>query len=208
MNAIDISSSEPEDEALNKTGDETDPERDHDHLSPQLDTPPMPSRFKTPMPKAEATKLPQQKILFKPFARDNHLSAEAGSILPDAFSPSRRKGKREYVSGGLANTVRNWVLSAATEESQRSRQDPKLIEVTSASMDRSGRLIQVVDVSGKHWLLVGEPSRGHATTAATLRRIRERGTVYVRGTHTTWRLPLMQQSRESDVFVAAQWDIA
>lgn len=159
------------------------------------------------MAKADTMKPPPQKVLFKPFARDSHLNVEAVSTLPDAFSPSRRKGRKEYVSGGLANTVRNWVLSAATEESQRIRQDQTMIEVTSAFMDRSGRAIEIIDASGKHWLLVGEPSRGQATTAVSLRRIRERGTVHVRGTHTMWKLPLMQQSHEREVFVAAQWDV-
>lgn len=34
--------------------------------------------------------------------------------LPDAFSPSRKRGAREYIYGGIAETVRGWVVDMAT----------------------------------------------------------------------------------------------
>lgn len=40
-------------------------------------------------------------------------SAGMGPVLPDIFSPSRRKGKRDFVPGGSAELVRQWILSVA-----------------------------------------------------------------------------------------------
>ena len=177
-------------------------------LSPELVTPPMPTRFKTPATKGNAIKPLQPKASFKPFKREGHPSAEANFNLPDAFSPSRKKGKRDYVSGGLADTVRNWVLNAATEESQRSKRDENVITVKAASMDRSGRALEVTDEDGYRWLLLGEQGGDNGgVSLATLARVCKRGKVHVRGTFTNWRISLSNQSSGNEVLVAAQWDV-
>ena len=177
-------------------------------LSPQLDTPPMPTRFKTAITQGNFANPGRTKARFRPFVRDKLLSTDTGSVLPDAFSPSRSRGKKEYLSGGLADTVRNWILNAATEESQRGSRSENVIDVSSAILDRSGRAIQATDKNEEKWILVGEQGRGDsATSAATLGRVCQRRKVHVRGTATKWRLPLNHQSRENGIIVAAQWDV-
>lgn len=177
-------------------------------LSPELVTPPMPTRFKTPAIEGNTIKPLQSKASFKPFTRDRHLSAEANFTLPDAFSPSRKKGKRDYVSDGLADTVRNWVLNAATEESQRSRRDETVITTKAASMDRSGRALEVTDEDGYRWLLLGEQGGANGgVSPATLARVRKGEKVHVRGTSTNWRISLSNEISGNKVFVAAQWDV-
>ena len=218
LNVIDLSSSpvsddqaahhaDSEEERGNHQARDEDDDA-HGTLSPQLDTPMMPTRFKTAVTQGDFANPARTKAPFRPFVRDKRLGTEAGSVLPDAFSPSRRRGKKEYLSGGLADTIRNWVLNAATEESQRASRSEKVIDLSSAIMDRSGRAIQATDKNEEKWILVGEQDRGDtATSAATLGRVRQRRQVHVRGTATKWRLPLDHQSCENGTFVAAQWDV-
>ena len=210
------SSLEPDPEVTYESEHEEDLEKDCVHaqyndsrysLSPELITPQMPTRFKTPAIQADTIKPFQQKPSFRPSTRDTHLSAEAGLTLPDAFSPSRKKGKRDYVSGGIADTVRNWVLNAATEELQQSRPDQQVITVDTASIDPSGRAIGISDDNGERWLLVGEQSNNDAGgSAATLAKVLERRKVYVRGTYTNWKIPISYAGPGDEVTVAAQWD--
>ncbi|KPI40481.1 uncharacterized protein AB675_7705 [Cyphellophora attinorum] len=117
---IAISSSPSESASAAALTDEE--EVDQDLLAP---TPYTASRFRRPAPAPALTVIhnDMQEARVKPTFRrldpTSNLPPEMSTTLPDAFTPSRRKGKRDYVSGGLADTVRNWVLQAATEASHR-----------------------------------------------------------------------------------------
>lgn len=84
------------------------------------------SRFRHPPPSSTLTPLTQHSnSTDQPFPsfQSRLLGATASSLrgphpsldytLPDAFSPSRKKGQREYIRGGYAETVRGWVLDVA-----------------------------------------------------------------------------------------------
>jgi hypothetical protein len=215
--AIAISSSPDPDEQFGQhSGDEhmpSDEDRHADHgckhvaSSPDLVTPPMPTRFRTPVTKAEVTKPATSKPSFRPFAKDKHLAAESTLALPDAFSPSRRKGRRDYLYGGLADTVRNWVLNAATEESHHHPRLERMIDVEEAVMDPSGRAIVAISSERERWLLVGVQGRGTADALASmLETIRGRGKVMLKGSSTNWLLPIKDADGRQVVHVATQWD--
>ena len=58
----------------------------------------------------------QSRLLASTTRSGPHLRGPHPSIdftLPDAFSPSRKRGAHEYVRGGNAETVRGWILDAA-----------------------------------------------------------------------------------------------
>ena len=166
--AVDISSSSEAEESPGSDSNdhqrEEDEERtriDDDKLrsSPELVTPTMPTRFKIPLTKTDTMQSAQQRSAFRPFAKDSHLNAVAEHALPDAFSPSRRKGQKSYTPGGLADAVRNWVLNVAAEESQLKRAE-ETVNLESAVMDRSGRAIVANDDNGNRWILVGDQPSG------------------------------------------------
>jgi len=90
-------------------------------VTPKLKT----SRFRHPPPFPSAIPLKHPIDQHQPFPsfQSRLLGATTSALrgphpsldftLPDAFSPSRRRGQREYIHGGHAETVRGWVLDVA-----------------------------------------------------------------------------------------------
>ena len=121
--------------------------------------------------------------------------AEAGStILPELFSP-HKKGSKIFVPGGMANTVRDWVLALehkkhrnVLEEGTRCRgkgraEPGRSIVVKAVSGEGTG-MWTVRALGGECWLLVG--SRGYGEEDA--RRIREGKEINLKS--PTWHIDL------------------
>jgi hypothetical protein len=118
----------------------------------------------------------------------------AASSLPDAFSPSRRRGKKDYVPGGSADTVRNWVLALAAEESKTTQ-----IYTESFRVERmrdghhENRCVLVEDENGRKWILVNESAK--AGSNSMLRKVTVGCSVGIRISSTVPNLQLDYQER-------------
>lgn len=135
-------------------------------------------------------------------------AAEVGAVLPEAFTPSRKKGKHDYVPGGFAATVRNWVLEVSTNEIQRGAKDEREVSIKKAAVDESGRAIAALDDSGRHWLLMGSQPWGSSSNwQEIVDRINSKKKVVVRGAATNWTVPLHQYGTGSDVQIAGHWEL-
>lgn len=135
------------------------------------------------------------------------LPPELATTLPDAFTPSRRKGKRDYESGGLADTVRSWVLQAATEERQRADGREREVLIDEAVLDQSRRGILATDVRGMQWLFVStQISNGSMLPADSADELASGSSVIVRGNATSWTVPLRAAGQERDLQVATLWE--
>lgn len=171
-------------------------------------TPSMSTRFVTPKTISTDAKRHQSGPSFKQFLREQREETEADLALPDVFSPSRRKGKADYVAGGLADTVRSWVLGVASEETQQKHRSATAIQLDEASVDFSGRAIHVSASDGSVYVLAEEQRYGAATTPiSSLNRLLDKGEVTLRGTTTTWPLPVCDISSKHPVHFATQWDV-
>lgn len=104
--------------------------------------------------------------------------------LPDTFSPSRRRGKRDYHSGGFADTVRNWVLELGTSISKPSNEQPKSIRIVCVEHDIDGRCATILDELGKQHLLVSQGPQSDAST------IRMGDVIEITGGGTSWPIDL------------------
>lgn len=177
-----------------------------DAALPELRTPQTTSRFKSVAPIHHTDGLINlSKPAFRALSTNARLDLEASMVLPDAFSPSRRKGKREYDPGGLADTVRSWVLGAATEEVQRDKRTERRLAVRHAKADSSGRAVLVIDEDGQQWLLVGKhDGMDRLSSRRAAEGIRKEASVVIRGTSTTWAVSDMEARQ---VQVAAHWDL-
>jgi hypothetical protein len=189
-------------------------------------TPKLPNRFKLHphhqnLKSTPSSEPPAAQNPFKPLPRPNPHPFPSNPLtaLPEIFSPSRRRGKKEYLPGGLADTVRNWILQAAVEETQCGKTKLTVLNVDVSSvgvvvMDSSRRGILVRDTSGdgdgdgREWLLVGEQQGGNSGSSdATVKRIRLGNKVVVKGTFTNWSVRLKDGDGEREVKVAAQWSV-
>ena len=143
------------------------------------------SRFRPPTPAIFPAPTPLAKPLFKkpPDHRDDLISNLAGATLPDAFSPSRRRVKRDYVSGSAADTVRNWVLGLAAEESKAGQGYVEKVRVVEIRRDDGENRSTVVrGEDGRFWLLIDEHA-GIATRShdAARREVHVGRTIGIRG---------------------------
>lgn len=121
---------------------------------------PTPAIFPTPTPSSirPSFKLPQ---LHSAAAEDPSMGL---SSLPNAFSPSRRRGRRDYVPGGAADTVRSWVLGLAEQESNTTASStapagPECIRVVEVRDNddgggSTGRCVLVKDEKERRWVLI------------------------------------------------------
>ena len=204
---ISSSPSTSEHEDINLDQEEPDqPTSDVDDAAlSELRTPQTTSRFKYVAPTNHTDGLSNaSKPAFRALSTNARLDLEAGMVLPDAFSPSRRKGKREYDPGGLADTVRSWVLGAASEEIQRGKGTERRLVVQQAKADTGGRAVAVIDEGGQQWLLVGKhDGMDRSSNHRAAERIQKEGSVVIRGTSTTWAVGDVE---DRQVQVAAQWD--
>jgi hypothetical protein len=121
------------------------------------------SRFLIPTPAVFPTPTSSTRPSFKVPHGQNvaTLSQSASSSLPDAFSPSRRRGKKDYILGGAADTVRSWVLALAAEESKAAQTYIERFRVVEIGDDhREGSCELVKDENGRRWLLINESAKG------------------------------------------------
>lgn len=86
------------------------------------------------------------------------------SALPDTFSPSRRRGKgKEYASGGLADTLRGWIIGmTAGEQGQKhlahlgtAPSYKRILEVSEVEKDENNRCTLVKGNDGNVVMLLG-----------------------------------------------------
>ncbi|RMZ84481.1 hypothetical protein DV738_g724, partial [Chaetothyriales sp. CBS 135597] len=169
------------------------------------------SRFK--MMPSQATPLlvdTEYKPVFRQPDPKLHLAAEMATVLPDAFTPSRRKGRKEYLPGGFADSVRNAVLGIATEISQTGGQPPgTIVLVKSARVDASGRAIIATSHDGDHWVLPALPSRRGESEepCQQVRSITASGGFLLFSSASHWPLPNIQSDSGESVRFASHWRI-
>jgi hypothetical protein len=144
--------------------------------------------------------------------------------LPPAFSPSRRnRGRgRDYIPGGAADTVRNWILGlgAAEEHAQRRGHGGRNVERVRVAevvgRDGDGRFVLVRDEEGRRWCLVGEDEASGSGTRKGRKRVEVGAGVGVRmGWNMALRInkdqgppPLEGEEDATKTWrVAALWDV-
>lgn len=150
----------------------------------------------------------QARRAFRTGYDDHRQSVSAlSSTLPEAFSPSRRKGKKGYVAGGNADVVRNWVLQAAAEELQSGARNGLVLWVSSVQKDPSGRFALVSDGNGVRWLLISSQGKTDVgSQGSDLDRIHVGDQLLVKGGATRWTLP-DTNAGVGDLLVCVQWDV-
>ena len=147
----------------------------------------MSSKFKWPAPAKFPTPTPSTRPSFKlPPSRPGPAHDEPGrQPLPDVFSPTRRRGKKDYVAGRAADTVRNWILSLAAESKagQAYTQQVRVAEVRGDKGD--GRCLLVKCEDGRRWVLLNE-NGGTSTTHTTdaMRKVRPGSLIGIRDSST------------------------
>lgn len=101
------------------------------------------SRFRVPTKDQSSATVPlpsfQSRLLSSSTSSTSYLHPKIDSVLPDAFSPSRRRGAREYIRGGFAETVRSWVLDIATRASAATA-----MTLSETGQGETERVVQVV----------------------------------------------------------------
>jgi hypothetical protein len=206
---IAISSSPSESGSAAALTDEEEVDQD-----PAAPTPYTASRFRRPAPAPVSTVIhndvheARSKPTFRRLDPTSNLPPEMSTTLPDAFTPSRRKGKRDYVSGGLADTVRNWVLQAATEASHQAGNEEREINVDEVTLDDSRRGILAREDYESEWLLVSaQPWDSRSLSTGTASRLSDSGKAVVRGNATSWTVPMRAAGGQTDLRVATYWDI-
>jgi hypothetical protein len=206
--------------------DDTPNEASSPSISPVIGPSLVPSRFRLPNTRATDVKRQSRapafaKPSFKapPVYLQTSTFPSSGPAFPDAFSPSRRRRKRDYIANGAAETVRNWVLGLAAEESQSGRlprqaqPEAEHICVAEVTQDRSGRCVVVQSEDGKTWLLVGpqgmQASRDRMSGALT--SISAGSTIDLKGAGTQWQLNVHDRSSTGEpripYSVSVFWDL-
>ena len=149
-------------------------------------------RFKAPV--VPASEVPKTKPIFKPPPLpQNRLDS---TPLPDTFSPSRRRGKRDYIQGGYADTVRNWVLELGTsiaKPSSSSSGQARSLRVASVQHDVEGRCATIQDEQGEGYLLVSQEPQSDASS------VEVGSVVEISGEGTSWRIGLGDVAGQEDV---------
>jgi hypothetical protein len=148
---------------------------------------------------------PLSRTVFKPSIADGQpASVGNGPVLPEVFSPSRRKGKGNFISGGSAELVRSWVFNVAAQESQATTLPEQIINVSRVSSDSSGRFLVVIDDTGLRWLL---PEQQKPTFGSRfgLSSIQPGSQLLLRGEATKWTVHADSPILENLV-VAAYWE--
>lgn len=158
-------------------------------------------------------------------------------VLPDAFSPSRRRGQLEYVEHGYAETVRNWVLDMAarsgvsdtlhtTKQRVSDEADPNSFSITRIiHLDRDDRfaIVSITDQAELFMLVDTDPKPPpQATTGITpksrLERLHEGSQfVFKGGQVSSWMMNITNGSlgtrsetdmtNSTDCRVVVLWDL-
>lgn len=166
------------------------------------------SRFRLPSDSHVLQSSSLQKITFKSSIDDaSNLSPGIDSTLPDAFSPSKRKGKKEYEPGGAAETVRSWILSAAVEESTNGPRHEETITIHRLVQIQMPLFVIVEDSTEHYWLLVADQSKHARTNSAIISRLEKGHQIIVKGRMSKWEIPMLLVDNTSNLRVAVDWDI-
>ena len=150
---------------------------------------------------------PLSKTIFKTNRTDVSAGATTNGVaLPDIFSPSRRKGKRDYLPGSGADLVRSWILAIPAQESHSQALSEETLSVVDVQNDKSGRFAIITDENGSQWLLPEQQEKPGAGARYFLSTLRPGAQIRVKGRATRWELDI--ESHESDtVTVAAYWEV-
>ncbi|EHY58621.1 hypothetical protein ABEF92_008112 [Exophiala dermatitidis] len=163
------------------------------------------TRFR-PGPAASAGTPSLPRVVFRSVAEDAEpRSVGSGAVIPEVFSPSKRKGKPDYIPGGSADIVRSWVLNVAAQESQAGPAAGMIFVIQRVIKDRSGRFVVVLSDDGSSWLLPAQHQKGFADPKATLTGINPGLRVLIKGHAMKW--PLHFGTPLGDVRVAASWEL-
>ena len=166
------------------------------------------TRFARFRPKISEPLSPLSKTVFK--INPDTISpgqTAGGPVLPDIFSPSRRKGKRDYASGSNADLVRSWILAIPAQESQGQEMSEETISIDDAHCDSSGRFVVATDINGSRWLLPDQPENGRPGLSWSLSAVCRGCRIVVKGRATRWNLNL-GTDKSNTVTVAAYWTVA
>ena len=154
------------------------------------------TRFRIPTPAVFPTPRSSTRPAFKlpPAQNVISLGQSATASLPDAFSPSRRRGKKDYIPGGSADTVRNWVLALAADESKTTQIYTESFRVVRRSDGHhESRCVLVEDENGRNWILITESAK--AGSDSMLRKVTVGCSVGIRISSTVPNLELDYQEQ-------------
>jgi hypothetical protein len=147
---------------------------------------------------------PPARTNFRPASRDGlpELSPH-GPVLPDIFSPSRRKGKKDYISGGSAELVRSWILAIPAQESHLEALAEDIFLLIEVSHDGNGRFATADAHDGSRWLFPEQGGQVFSRSSRSLASLVPGAKVLIKGRATRWNLNLPSGS----VTVAAYWEV-
>ena len=160
------------------------------------------SRFKAPTPAIFPTSSSVFRPSFRPQPPDTTPATASNAtvpsaLLPPAFSPSRRRGKKDYVPGGFADTARGWVLGLAAEETRRRAGGvpSHVTEIPVAEVrhdDGEKRCVLMTSEVGRRWILVGEGGTGYSSSSVgdDKMEVKVGSLIGVRGAGMTWELDI------------------
>ncbi|KAJ9611741.1 hypothetical protein H2200_004925 [Cladophialophora chaetospira] len=147
---------------------------------------------------------PAMKASFKTHEDIPPGQVAGGPALPEVFTPSRRRGKRDYMPGGGADMVRSWVLAIPAQESHSQSLSEEILCVNEAEQDSSGRFWIVKDKNGSQWLLPEQQEKPGGASRRSLTRICPGTQLVVKGQATKWNLDLYGAR---NMTVAAYWEL-
>ena len=150
---------------------------------------------------------PVSRTIFKAISEDNaEKPLISNSVLPDVFSPSRRRGKKDYVPGGNADLVRSWVLGITAQESQSQSRSEQTLALHDVCHDSSGRFTTVTDENGSRWLLPEQQEKAGTGGKFSCSDLHPGARIRLKGQATKWALVLDSPDLK-DITVAAYWEI-
>ena len=164
-----------------------------------------PARFK-PANADLIESFPLSRTVFRTNLEEGQSASTAtGPVLPDVFSPSRRKGKRDFLSGGSAELVRKWVLDIAAHDSITTLPED-IITISSTQLDDSGRFAVVRDDTGSQWLLPEQQQKAGLGGKTDWHYLRRGSQILLKGKATKWTLGSYEPAL-NNVTVAGYWEL-
>merc|ERR1711939_1072902 len=145
-------------------------------------------RFRAPVPGNAPTSFAPRTVFKVELEEGQTAQLGSKSVLPDIFSPSRRKGKREYIPGGSAELVRRWVLGVSAQDSLSAGLPEISITDSQVQIDSSGRFGIVIDETGLQWLLPDQQRKPGIGCDSDLNGLRPGSRVLLKGQATKWPL--------------------
>ena len=177
------------------------------------------SKFRRPMSPAFPTSTPFTRPAFKTPQVQSAAAMDQStfSSLPDAFSPSRRRGKKDYIPGGAADTVRSWILALAADESKANQTYTKTFKVLETTNGYRGDRCELVkDEDDRRWLLINEGAKAGGRESDSAPKKPTVGcTIGIRASSTAMNLqperpkpkPLDKGSENEVEMIAEEWSV-